>query len=84
MLLLMPLWGYNVKLLLLYKSLNARYFCLIAIVGNKLKVDRSTYEILQILSIYLLDKTPLNELLTNMNYNDVKEPFDNQLSLSLF
>ena len=82
MLLLMPLWGYNVKLLLLCKSLNARYFCLIAIVGNKLKVDRSTYEILQILSISLLDKTPLNELLTNQNYKDVKELYCKQLKIS--
>ena len=84
MLLLMPLWGYDEKLLLFCKSVNAGYFCLIAIVGNKLKVERSTCEILQVLGISLLDKTPVRELLTNMNYNDVKEPFDNQLSLSLF
>lgn len=38
-------------------------YCLGAIVGNKLKVDRSIYEILQILSISLLDKTPVRELL---------------------
>lgn len=28
--------------------------------------------------------TTVRELLTNVNYNDVKEPFDNQLSLGLF
>jgi hypothetical protein len=38
-----------------------------------LKVERSIYEILQILSIFLLDKTPLKELLTNQDYKDVKE-----------
>ncbi len=59
-------------------------YCLVAIVGTKLKIERSTYEILQVLGISLLDKTPVRELLTNVNYNDVKEPFDNQLSLSLF
>jgi hypothetical protein len=59
-------------------------YCLVAIVGTKLKIERSTYEILQVLGISLLDKTPVKELLTNMNYNDVKEPFDNQLSLNLF
>jgi FOG: Transposase and inactivated derivatives len=48
-------------------------YCLVAIISNKLKVDRSTYEILQILSISLLDKTPLKELLTNQDYKDVKE-----------
>jgi len=31
-----------------------------------------------------LDKAPVREFLTNMNYNDVKEPLDNQLSLNLF
>jgi len=48
-------------------------YCLVAIISNKLKVDLSTYEILQILSISLLDKTPLKELLTNQDYKDVKE-----------
>jgi len=38
-----------------------------------LKVDRSPYEILQILSISLFDKTPIKELLTNHDYQDVKE-----------
>jgi uncharacterized protein YbaR (Trm112 family) len=84
MLLLMPLWGYEVKLLLLCKSLNAGYFCLITIVSNKLKVDRSTYEILQILSISPLDKTPLNELLTNQNYKDVKELYCKRLKISWY
>jgi len=59
-------------------------YCLVAIVGTELKIERSTYEILQVLGISLLDKTPVRELLKNVNYNDVKEPFDNQLSLSLF
>lgn len=48
-------------------------YCLVAIINYKLKVDRSLNEILQILSISLLDKTPLKELLTNQDYQDVKE-----------
>jgi len=35
------------------------------------------------LGISLLDKTPVNELFKNVNYQDVKEPFYNQLSLRL-
>lgn len=50
-------------------------YCLVALVGNTLKVDRSIYEILQILSFSLLDKTPINEILTNTDYN-----IDNELS----
>ncbi len=59
-------------------------YCLVAIIGTRLKIERPTYEILQILGISLLDKTPVKELLTNKNYKDVKEPFDNQLTLNLF
>ena len=57
--------------------------CLVAIVGNDLKIDRSTYEILQVLGISLLDKTPVKELFANTDYNDVKERNYNQLSLNL-
>ena len=59
-------------------------YCLIAIVGSELKIDRSTYEILQVLGISLLDKTPVNELLTNMDYKNVKELNHNQLSFNFF
>lgn len=59
-------------------------YCLVAIVGKELKIERSTYEILQVLGISLLDKTPVNELFTNTDYNDVKELNYKQLSLSLF
>ena len=59
-------------------------YCLVAIVGNELKLERSTYEILQILGVSLLDKTPINELFTNLNCNNAKESDCNQLKLSLF
>lgn len=58
-------------------------YCLVAIVGHDLKIARSTYEILQVLGISLLDKTPVKELFTNIDYNDVKEHNHNQLSLNL-
>lgn len=54
------------------------------LVAEELKSDRSTYEILQVIGISLLDKTPVNELLTNIDYKDVKELNCNQLSLNLF
>ena len=77
-------WGTseNAVRIQVYSAIIA--YCLVAIVGTNLKIDRSTYEILQVLGLSLLDKTPVKELLTNMNYNDVKEPLDNQLSFNLF
>jgi hypothetical protein len=59
-------------------------YCLVAIVGNKLKVDRTIYEILQILSFSLLDKTPIKEILTKYDYNNVKELQNKQLIISGF
>jgi len=59
-------------------------YCLVAIIGNKLKVDRRIYEILQILSISLLDKTPLREILTKCDYNNFKELSNKQLIISGF
>lgn len=77
-------WGYtpNAVKTQLYCAIIA--YCLVAIVGKELKVDRTTYEILQILGISLLDKTPVKELLTNTDYKNVKELEYKQLSLSLF
>ena len=59
-------------------------YCLVALVGNKLKVDRTIYEILQILSFSLLDKTPIKEILTKYDYNNVKELKNKQLIISGF
>lgn len=76
-------WGTseNAVRIQVYSAIIA--YCLVAIVGSSLKIERSTYEILQVLGISLLDKAPVNELLKNVNYQDVKEPVYNQLSLSL-
>lgn len=57
-------------------------YCLVAIIGYDLKIDRSTYEILQVLGISLLDKTPVKELFANIDYKDVKELNYNQLLIS--
>ncbi len=75
-------WGttLNAVKIQVYSAIIA--FCLVALIRNKMKVERSTYEILQILSISLLDKTPVNELLTNQNYQNVKEPYNKQLKIS--
>lgn len=77
-------WGYseNAVRIQIYSAIIA--YCLVAIVGNDLKIDRSTYEILQVLGISLLDKTPVKELFTSIDYKDVKEQDYNQLSLNLF
>ena len=48
-------------------------YCLVAIVQHDMQLKRSTYEVLQILSKSLTDKTPLRELFEKTNFNNVKE-----------
>jgi hypothetical protein len=59
-------------------------YTLVALVKNRLNLQLSIYEILQILSVSLLDKTPINELLTNHDHQDVKEQNNMQLKINLF
>lgn len=77
-------WGTsrNAVRIQIYSTIIA--YCLVAIVGHDLQIKRTTYEILQILGISLLDRTPVNELFTNIDINDVKDRNDNQLTLNLF
>lgn len=56
-------------------------YTLVAIIKSRLKIEYSTYEILQILGLSLLDKTPINELLTIPKYQNVKELHCNQLKI---
>jgi len=58
-------------------------YTLIAIIRSKVNSTLSTYEILQILSVSLLDKMPLRELLTNVINQDFKEQNYNQLKFNL-
>ena len=77
-------WGTTMNAVKIQMYCAIIAYCLIAIIGNKLKVDRSIYEILQILSISLLDKTPVREILTDYDYKDVKEQLVKQLRISGF
>src|SRR5690606_25997265 len=46
-------------------------YCLVSIFQNEQKIEQSIYEIIQILGVSLLDKTPVNQLFKNSNYNNV-------------
>ena len=48
-------------------------YCLVAIIQKDMKLDRSTYEILQILSISLTDKTNLRDLFEKTKNQKAKE-----------
>ena len=48
-------------------------YCLVATIQYDLRLDRSTYEVLQVLSISLADKTLLSELFNKANSKNDKE-----------
>jgi IS4 transposase len=77
-------WGITLNAVKIQMYCAVIAYCLVALVGNKLKVNRSIYEILQILSISLLDKAPIKEILTRCDYNNVKELNNKQLIISGF
>lgn len=69
-------WGTTENAVRIQISAAITAYCLVAIVQHDMHLERSTYEVLQILSISLTDKTPLRELFEKTNFNDVKEQFD--------
>jgi hypothetical protein len=77
-------WGTTLNAVKIQMYCAVIAYCLVALVGYKLKVNRTIYEILQIMSISLLDKAPIREILTRCDYNNVKEPKNNQLIISGF
>ena len=76
-------WGTSMNAVKIQVYVAIITYCLIAIIKSKLKLEKSTYEILQILGISLFDKTQLNQLLSNNIYQNVKEQGCNQLKLNL-
>ena len=58
-------------------------YVLVAIIKKRLKLDRSLYSILQILSVSLFEKTPILQALSSTDYEDETLDNDNQLNLWL-
>jgi len=58
-------------------------YMLVAIVKKRLKLDRSLYSILQILSVSLFEKTPILQVLSATDYDIEAPDSDNQLILQL-
>ena len=65
----------------IYSAITA--YCMIAIVQKKMNIERSIYEMLQIVSISLTDTNNLKDLFAKPNYNIVNE-LDGSTELTLF
>ena len=69
-------WGTteNAVKIQVYAAMTA--YCLVAIVQHDLRLDISTYEMLQKLSVTLTEKTPLRELFAKPKISNVNDQFD--------
>lgn len=74
-------WGHSMNAVKTQVYIAMITYLLVAIVKHQLKLKQTQYEILQILSISLLCKTPLVELFSNGYPQYVKELNTNQLTL---
>ena len=74
-------WGYSFNAVKTQIYIAMITYLLVALVKYQLKLKQTQYEILQILSISLLCKTPLLELFSNSYPKYVKEQKDSQLSI---
>ena len=74
-------WGYSFNAVKPQIYIALITYLMVAIVKHQLKLKQTQYEILQILSISLLCKTPLLELFSNAYPQYVKEQDCNQLTI---
>ena len=76
-------WGTSINAVKTQVYIAIATYILITIIKSKLKINRSTYEILQIMSVSLFDKTHLNDLLQSTVSKNVKEQKCKQLKIEL-
>ena len=76
-------WGTSANAVKIQVYVAIITYTLVAIIKGKLKLKQSTYEILQILNVSLLDKTHLKQLFENHLSQDVKELDSIQLKINL-
>ena len=78
---ILTFWGTSENAVKIQVYIAILTYTLVAIVKNKLQSPLSTYEILQILSMSLLDKTPVKELINKPYRQNVKELLYSQLKM---
>ena len=75
-------YGYNENAVRIQIHVAIITYCLIAIIEHDLEVKMDTYYLLKILSVSLLDKTPIRELLLQENSVNNKQNDSAQLTIN--
>ena len=74
-------WGYNENAVRTQVWIAVCVFVLVAIAKKKYKLPKTLYEILQILSISIFEKIPINQLFQQTHLQYFKEQKSNQLNM---
>lgn len=74
-------WGRSENAIKIQIWIAISVYVIVLIVKKKLKIEQSIYEILQILSINIFDKEPVNQLFDKPNLQYFKEQNYNQLKM---
>ena len=74
-------WGHSENAVKTQVWIAVCVYVLVAIAKKKLMLEKSLYEILQILSIHAFEKTPINQLFQETQLQYFKEQNHNQLTL---
>lgn len=74
-------WGESINAVKTQIWVAVATYVLVAIIKKNLKLNLSIYQILQILSVSLFDKTPLNQLLSNTGSLTNTDGIHNQLKI---
>jgi IS4 transposase len=74
-------WGESPNAVKLQIWIAVCTFVLVVLLKKKLEIQHSLNDILQILSISILDKTPVNELFTKTSLQNSNDKDANQLTL---
>ena len=76
-------YGYNENAVRIQIHVAIITYCLVAIIEHDLDVKMDTYYLLRILSVSLLDKTPIRELLLKAKGQNFEQNDNSQLLLNL-
>ncbi|MFZ4523556.1 MAG: IS4 family transposase [Bacteroidales bacterium] len=78
---ILTFWGHSENAVKTQVWIAISTYVLVVIAKKKLNLQHSLYEILQLVSLSVFDRTPIKKLFLNENYQDVKEQNCNQLIL---
>lgn len=78
---ILSFWGQSENAVRTQVWIAISAYVIVIIAKKKLNLSQSLYEILQMVSLSVFDRTPLQKLFSEEKYQDVKEQLYNQLNL---